>query len=134
MALDACAGYWLSRSTLRRRAATDRLPAITTRRATVLRTWDLTAHPSDLLFRSLPARLARILLELVERHPGKSYRGRRSLAFAIYAYHLSDLAGASLEMTSRVLAEWDRKAWIDRTTCRFVLNDEEAIRAVAAGP
>lgn len=131
-AMDRCEGYWLTRTVLARRAATKKLPPIIVTRKTALRTWRFATHPSDLLFRSIQARLAGALIDSAERFPSPLVRGKRRLVVPLCGYHLADLAGASLEMTHRELKALETLGFIGRAGGKIAIHDASALRQVAA--
>jgi|SRR5579872_1267001 len=121
--MDDCVGYVLDRRDIDDRVSAWRYQAITFLR---LEGWCLrhyTAHPRDLVFRTLPLRLAATLLMLAQQYPGAERENERTLACSPHTRHLADLTGSSVEQTEQVLEEWQLCGRVDRTQGCFILKD-----------
>ena len=131
VAMDACTGYLLDRDVVERRSLTVGLPLITINRRIGWRMHTLAAHPDDLLFRPLTARLADALLSLQQKYPGKFAEGFPTIACTLHPRHLADLAGSSTELTRMQLEEWEMRGWLDYRQGRITLRNLSGLRDLA---
>jgi CRP/FNR family transcriptional regulator len=78
------------------------------------------------------ARLAATLLRLADREGVKRPQGLE-LPFHIPRQNLADMSGTTVETTIRILGRWRREALVAQEGDHLVLEDLEALRALAAG-
>ena len=79
----------------------------------------------ELIFHSVPSRLASLLLRLLDRHPKKTIKGLR-INIKLSQQELANLIGATREMTSSVLNSFKKAGWINvESKFIYILNRKE---------
>lgn len=84
----------------------------------------------DVLFRALPSRLAKTLLQLAGRYGKPTPAGRR-IDLKLSQRELGNLIGLSRESINKQLNEWERERLLVQEETGIVLTDEEALRRLA---
>lgn len=89
----------------------------------------------DLAFREVPARLARFLVEQVERHGQPVAEGNGMCIPLPWGMEdLASLLGTTRQTISALVNQWEREGWLQRRGRRELLVREiSALRALAAG-
>ncbi len=83
----------------------------------------------DVLFMTVPQRLARLSLRLAEEFPGVTKLGRRFVNLRLTHAELADLIGSNREAVSATLAQMRRQKVLGSVEGRLVLLDEDRLRA-----
>ncbi|MCW3100810.1 MAG: hypothetical protein JWL77_6428 [Chthonomonadaceae bacterium] len=123
VAMEECVWYVLDRREIDHRISTWALPAITFLRLEGWRLRRYATHPRDLVFRTLPMRLASTLLMLAHQYPGAGKEDEQTLACLPQPRHLADLTGSSVERIQHVLEEWQLRGRLSQTQGRLTLKN-----------
>lgn len=94
----------------------------------------------ELLFRTVPCRLARLLLRLSEEFPlrtevsstGSKAEVRLGINVDLTQQDLANLVGATREITSTTLNDFKREGWIDTERKRVWVRDRRALEEIAS--
>ncbi|HZS85806.1 MAG TPA: Crp/Fnr family transcriptional regulator [Stellaceae bacterium] len=92
-----------------------------------------TEQVEDMLFRDLPSRLAKKLLELAEEGGERSASGLR-IATRLSQRELGTRVGMSRESINKQLRQWQIEGLVAVEEGRILLRDETALRAIADPP
>lgn len=96
------------------------------------RRYEIEQKIEDLIFRSIPARLARLLLKLA-REFGEPFNGWKRLTLRLTHYELANLIGATRESTTAEVNRFEEMGLISRGLKKhIVILDEEKLKAVAS--
>lgn len=95
-----------------------------------LRRYRIECRLLDMVYQTVPVRVARMLLELDERY-GENRDGRRVLAMALRVGQLAALVGANREATNRALLSFADRGWLMWQGRHMVLSDLPGLRAFA---
>lgn len=111
-----------------------RYPALSLEATRVIseRMWQLQERYRDLATLSVPARLARQLGRLAERHGRRRPDGAVELTVRLTRQDLAELAGTTLYTVSRLLSSWQEKGLVEVGRRRVAVVDPEGLAAVAA--
>lgn len=82
----------------------------------------------DVMFLTVPQRLARLALRLADEYPGTTKLGRRFVNLRLTHADLADLVGSNREAVSATLAQMRRQKSLGTTEGRLVLLNEERLR------
>jgi len=82
---------------------------------------------NDLLFKSAPARLARLLLYLAEEY-GQAPPAGPWLALRLSHQEIANMIGIARETVSTFMSEWKKEGWIDYTQRQIVIKSPENLR------
>jgi CRP-like cAMP-binding protein len=91
---------------------------------------DLTTRLEDRTFLEVPARLAKQLLWLAEKHGERSGAGAH-IELRLSQQELGDLIGATRESVNKYLSEWTRSGVLRQQRDRMEIFDLEALRSIA---
>ncbi|RMG99090.1 MAG: Crp/Fnr family transcriptional regulator [Chloroflexi bacterium] len=82
---------------------------------------------SDIFFLDLPARLARVLLNLAEQYGKETNEGIR-IDLALTQTDLAEMTGATRVSINKALGRFRRANWVAVKGRKFTIVDEEALR------
>lgn len=82
---------------------------------------------SDIFFLDLPARLARILLNLAEQH-GRPTNDGTAIDLSLTQTDLAEMTGATRVSINKALGRFRRAQWVQVTGRKFTILDREALR------
>jgi len=85
----------------------------------------------SLIFCTVPVRLARMLLMLAERYPGRTQKGFRYVKLRITHREMGELIGANREIVTASLNKLKHDGLLSFVRKYIVLLDEEALAALA---
>lgn len=85
---------------------------------------------AELLFRDVPARLARLLLRLADQHPRETKHGVR-IDIKLSQQELANLIGATREMTSSVLNSFKKESLINVISKYIYIMDRQRLEMIA---
>ncbi|MBN9501961.1 MAG: hypothetical protein BGO01_10015 [Armatimonadetes bacterium 55-13] len=85
----------------------------------------------DILFLTVPERLARLFLRLADQFPGTTKSGKRFLNLRLTHQEIADLIGANREAVSAALIGLRREKCVSAVQGYIVLNHEESLRKSA---
>ncbi len=85
----------------------------------------------DVLFLTVPQRLAKLLLRLSEEFPGVSKNGRTFVNLKLTHAEYADLVGANREAVSATLSKWKQAGMVDVIKGFAVLKDREKLSELA---
>jgi CRP-like cAMP-binding protein len=83
----------------------------------------------DVLFLTVPQRLARLISRLAEQFPGETKSGKRFINMKITHAELADLIGSNREAVSATLAKWKKGGPVDTVKGFIVIRDEAQLTA-----
>ena len=86
----------------------------------------------DATFRDVPARLARVLLDLADRH-GRPVEGGILLDTRLTQGELAAMVGASRETVNRALRTFEQNSWIRWEANRILITQADQLRRRAEG-
>jgi CRP-like cAMP-binding protein len=110
----------------------ERSPTVAVRLLEVLarRLRRLSERVEDGAFLELPARLAKLLCRLAERHGTAVGAGAVHIGIKLSQQELGDLVGASRETVNKQLRAWARRGLVERRAGYLVIRDLAAMRAL----
>jgi CRP/FNR family transcriptional regulator, cyclic AMP receptor protein len=82
---------------------------------------------SDIFFLDVPARLARMLLLLADKH-GRSVDGGVRIEFSLTQTDLAEMTGATRVSINRAVGRFRREKWIRVQNRAFVIMDRQALQ------
>ncbi|MBK6326821.1 MAG: Crp/Fnr family transcriptional regulator [Chloroflexi bacterium] len=88
---------------------------------------NLNSQISDIFFLDLPARLARVLLNLAEQHGIQTAEGIR-IDLSLTQTDLAEMTGATRVSINKALGRFRREKWISVKGRRFTILDQEAMQ------
>jgi len=83
----------------------------------------------DIIFLSLPHRLAKILLQLSQRSPDDAANNK----IRVTQHEISQMVGASRESTNKQLRAWQRRKWLRLERNCIIVLAPDALSAVLNG-
>lgn len=98
------------------------------------RMWQLQERYRDLATLPVPARLARQLGRLAERHGRRREDGAVELTVRLTRQDLAELAGTTLYTVSRLLSGWQEEGLVEVGRRRVAILDPEKLAAAAGQP
>lgn len=110
----------------------ERHPVIALRMMAVLcrRLRKTSAQFEDVLFLEVPARLARVLLNLAEAF-GQPARQGVHIDLKLSQQQLGAIVGVTRESVNKHLGEWQRQGWVELRAGYLTLRDRESLAALA---
>ena len=87
---------------------------------------NLNSQITDIFFLDLPARLARVLLNLAEQHGIRTVEGIR-IDLSLTQTDLAEMTGATRVSINKALGRFRREKWITVKGRKFTILDEEAM-------
>lgn len=87
----------------------------------------------DLLFKSAPSRLARLLLFLAEEYGHAPSEGTW-LAMRLSHQEIANMTGLARETASTFLSEWKKEGWIDYTPRQIVIKSPKNLQMLTEEP
>lgn len=85
----------------------------------------------DILFLTVPQRVARLLLRLADEFPGTTVSGRRYVNLILTHQEIADLIGSNREAVTAALRRLERLGYAKPVKRFWVLVDEEAMKREA---
>lgn len=85
----------------------------------------------DVLFLTVPQRVARLLLRLADEFPGTTVRGRRYVNLRLTHQEMADLIGSNREAVTAALRRLDRLGYAKPVKRFWVLVDEDSLKREA---
>ena len=85
----------------------------------------------DVLFLTVPERLARLILRLAKDYPGESKTGRRFVNLRLTHAEFADLIGSNREAVSATFGKWKAAGPVDTVKGFVVIKDEAALKQIA---
>jgi CRP-like cAMP-binding protein len=86
----------------------------------------------DVLFLTVPERLARLILRLAKDYPGESKTGRRFVNLRLTHAEFADLIGSNREAVSATFGKWKAAGPVDTVKGFVVIKDEAALKQIAS--
>jgi CRP-like cAMP-binding protein len=83
----------------------------------------------DIIFLSLPHRLAKVLLQLSQRSPAD----KASNIIRLTQHEISQMVGASRESTNKQLRDWQRRKWLKLERNCIIVLAPDALKATIDG-
>jgi CRP/FNR family cyclic AMP-dependent transcriptional regulator len=88
----------------------------------------------DLLFRSVPSRLSRLLNSLAKDFGEPMASGAILIPFPLSHKEIANLTGTSRETVSALLSDWKKTHIIDYSRRNIVILDPTALQSIASSP
>lgn len=92
---------------------------------------DLVNLIQDVLFLTVPQRLAKLILRLSNEFPGTTKNGRTFVNLKLTHAEMADLVGANREAVSATLGKWKSAGTVESVKGFFVIKDAAALASVA---
>ncbi len=96
-----------------------------------LRRQQIANRIQDVLFLTVPQRMARLLLRLADEFPGTTVSGRRHVNLRLTHQEMADLVGSNREAVTAALRRLDRLGYAKPVKRFWVLVDEDALKREA---
>jgi CRP-like cAMP-binding protein len=132
IAQDAARVYWLQREDFAAFLDSHPRAAMTMLASLSRRLRHTTRVVQDATFRDVPARLARVLLDLAARN-GQAIPGGIRIESRLTQGELAAMVGASRETVTRALRGFEQRGLIGWEASRIIINQPEQLRARAEG-
>lgn len=94
------------------------------------RTREIERKLEDLIFKDIPTRLSRQLLQLIHEHGEETQEGIQ-INFKITHKELADLIGSARENTTSALNRLAREGILDKRRYRIIIKDEERLKELS---
>ena len=134
-ALTSCVLCLMSRDDVKRLLLGDQRIALRITETMGRRLLEAERRLSDFAFKSLPERIATILMTLAEREPSRFsiWPGRASRPELRFTHEqLAEMVGTHRETATKVLNDWREQGLIELKRGKVVLIDLEALRRLSA--
>jgi CRP-like cAMP-binding protein len=132
IAQDAVLVYWLHRDDFSAFLATHSGAAIKMLAGLSRRLRHTTRLVHDAAFRDVPARVARVLLDLAEQH-GRAADGGVQIGVRLTQSELATLVGTTRESINRTLRDFEQRGLLQWQSGRLMVTRVERLRARADG-
>ena len=92
---------------------------------------DLVNLIQDVLFLTVPQRLAKLIIRLSNEFPGQTKNGRTFVNLKLTHAEMADLVGSNREAVSATLGKWKTGGVVESIKGYFVIKDSESLSKIA---
>ena len=104
---------------------------LTLSKMTGTRRTDLVNLIQDVLFLTVPQRLAKLIIRLSNEFPGQTKNGRTFVNLKLTHAEMADLVGSNREAVSATLGKWKTGGVVESIKGYFVIKDSESLSKIA---